>query len=183
MDLHIPPVVSFVLSMLFSVTAGFLMAEYGWHNGLLFLLVFVVVALTTYELREYKGSTVIPQLMPMFINTLVVVVVSALCSFAGICLGNGPTDFVLLAYYVVSMAAFGFLSTCVSVNNAAHAYQSNSASPLLTSLVVYAVAFIFGLIAVANDDGSQPFVVVGYVVFCVVLSFIMMMRASRVTMR
>ena len=179
MDVHIPPVVSFVLALLFSVTAGFFYADYGWHNGALFLLIVIVVALTTYELRVYRGSEAVSRLMPTFLNTLVITVVSIFGSFAGISLGNGSADLMLLVYYVVSIVAFGFLSTCLSVNNAVHASDDRFIGPLVMSLFIYVVAFVFGLIAVANDDSSQALVAVGYVVFCVVLSFILMGNASR----
>ena len=178
MDVHIPPVVSFVLALLFSVTAGFALASNGWHNGLLFLLMAVVIGLTTYEMRVYRGVEAVSRLAQMFLNTLVIAVVSVFGSFAGISLGNGSTDLSFLVYYVVSVVVFGFFSTCLSVNNAVVAGNGRELG-LFTSLLLYLVMFVFGLIAVANTDGPQTVVAIGYVVFGVVLSFLLMARASR----
>ena len=173
---YFSPVTSFILSMLFSITAGFLYADYGWHNGFLFLLVCIDIALLTYTLREYQGTEAVSRLMPMVMNVLVLAVVSVLCAFAGISLGDGSWDAASMAVYFVSVMGFGFMSVCLSVHNAVTYDDARFAGPLLTSLVVYGIMVIFGLIAVADDSGSQLLVAAGYVAACVIVGFLFMWR-------
>ena len=168
-----------VLSLLLSVTVGFFRAEYGFHNGLLFLVMFVLIGLTTYELRDYKGTEVIPHFMPTFITVALAGVVSIFSAYAGISLGNGFIDLSELACYAVAVIAAVFLSTSISVYNAIRAYDELFLGPLFTSLVIYAAAFIFGLVAVAEDTDSQLVISAGYAVFCLVVSILLIYNGSR----
>lgn len=168
-----------VLSLLLSVTVGFFRAEYGFHNGLLFLVMFVIIGLTTYELRDFKGTEVIPYFMPTFLTTLAASVVSIFSAYAGISLGNGYLDFGELACYAIAVVAAGFLSTSISVYNAIRAYDDLFLGPTVTSVIIYAAAFIFGLVAVAEDTGSQIMIAAGYAVFCFVVSVLLIYNGSR----
>jgi len=168
-----------VLTMLVSVAAGFFRADYGWHNGLLFLLMFILIGLSTFELRRYQGSEAIPYFMPAFLSTAVAVLVCILCGFAGISLGNGHWDFESLVCFAVSLLATGFLSASLSVSNAVRAANGSLLGPTFISLVVYAVALIFGLNAVADDTGEQFITAAAYCVFCIIASFLLIFTASR----
>ena len=172
------PVTAFILALLFSITAGFLYADYGWHNGFMFLLIGIDIGLMTYTLREYQGTEAVSRLMPMVMNVLIVTVISVLCGFAGISLGNGSWDAGSLAAYAVCAIAFGFASVCLSVHNAVTYDEARFAGPLITSLIVYAIVMVVGLVAVADDAGSQLMVTAGYAVLCIVIGFLFMWRSS-----
>ncbi len=172
------PVMSFILSMLFSITAGFLYSDYGWHNGFMFLLIGIDIALLTYTLREYSGTEAVSRLMPMFMNVIVIAVVSVLCGVAGISLGNGSWNAGDLAVYFVAVLAFGFVSVCLSVYNAVTFEDARFAGPLLTAVIVYFIVMVFGLVAVANDSDSQMLVIAAYAVVAFVIGFLFMWRSS-----
>lgn len=178
MRLFLTPLMAFVLSMLFSITAGFLYAGYGYHNGFLFLLVCIIVGFLSYTLREYRGMEAVTRLMPMVINVLVIAIVSVLCAFAGISLGNGSWDATALLCYFLAVMSFGFAAVCVAVYNAVTADDGGFAGPAMISLIVYGIMFIVGLIAVANDSGSELIVAAGYTVFGLLVGFAFMYRAS-----
>jgi hypothetical protein len=173
------PLMAFVLTMLFSITAGFLYANYGWHNGFLFMLVVVIISFLSYTLREYRGTEAVTRLMPMVMNILVIAVVSVLCAFAGISLGNGAWDATSLLCYFLAVMSFGFAAVCVSVYNAVTADDGGFVGPTLTAIIVLAITFIIGLIVVADDQSNQLLVTLGYVAFGVVMGFLFMWRASR----
>ncbi len=173
------PVVSFILSMLFSITAGFLYADYGWHNGFMYLLIGIDIALLTYTLRDYRGSEAVSRLMPMMFNIVILAAVSVLCGIAGISLGDGSWDGISLAVYVVAVIGFGFVSVCLSVFNAVTYDDARFAGPLLTSVFIYIVMMILGLVTVANDSDSQLSVTAAFVVFSFFVGFLFMWRASR----
>ena len=172
------PLFAFILALLFSISAGFLYADYGWHNGLMFLLIGIDIGLLTYTLREYQGVEAVTRFMPMLINVAVILVVSVFSGFAGISLGNGSWDATSLAAYAVSVVAFGFVAVSVSVYNAVTYDDARFVGPLITSLIVYAIVIIFGLVAIADDAGSQLIVAAGYAVFSLVVGFFFMWRSS-----
>ena len=173
------PLMAFVLTMLFSITAGFLYANYGWHNGFLFLLVCIIIGFFSYTLREYRGMEAVTRLMPMVMNILVIAVVSVLCAFAGISLGNGAWESTSLLCYFLAVMSFGFASVCVSVYNAVTVDDGGFAGPAITALIVYGIMFIIGLVAVADDQSTQLLVALGYLVLGVLIGFVFMWRASR----
>jgi hypothetical protein len=129
-------------------------------------------------LREYQGVEAVTRFMPMLINVAVILVVSVFSGFAGISLGNGSWDATSLAAYAVSVVAFGFVAVSVSVYNAVTYDDARFVGPLITSLIVYAIVMIFGLVAIADDAGSQLIVAAGYAVFSLVVGFFFMWRSS-----
>lgn len=170
--------VSLVLSMLVSVTAGFAYPSYGWHNGLMFLLMFAVIVLSVQKIKSMPGPTAVAGLIPLYMEILAAVVVSALCGFVGIHLGGGEQNFADLAYYVLSVALVGFVAVCASVNYAVRAKDA-LVSPVFKQVAVYAVAFVAGLIAVAVDSESHLAAAVVCAVICAVLSVWLISGASK----
>lgn len=167
-----------VLSMLLSITAGLVYATYGWHNGLLFLLMFVVMLLSSQKIKNLSGPTAVAGLIPTYLEMVAATVVSVLCAYAGIHLGGGSQDFGALAYYAVTILLFGFLTVCVSVNHAVLA-GDGLVSPVFKQFVIYFLAFVLGLAAVGIDSSSQYVAVIVDAVFTVVVSVLMIRSASK----
>lgn len=176
MDFSFKPAIAFVVALLLSITAGFVYPAQGMHNGLLFLVACIVIGLSTYELRYEKGPSAVTLLMPTFVTTVVIAVITTLCGFAGSSLGHGPgLDITAMLVYLASVAMFGFVSTCVSVQRAVSQQDSRGLGSIVPVLVVYVIVFVLGLMTV-TDVQHTVLVPIAYFIVSAVIAFFMMFR-------
>lgn len=177
MNFSFRPPVAFVAALLLSVTAGFVYPAQGMHNGLLFLVACIVIGLSTFELRYEKGPSAVSLLMPTFITTAVIAVISTLCGFAGSSLGHGPSlDVGAMLMYLAAVVMFGFVSTCISVQKAVSQKEEGGGFlSLLPVLVVYAVVFVLGLVTVTDSEHSV-WIIAAYFAVSLAAAFFMMYR-------
>lgn len=143
--------VALVAALLLSITAGFAYPSQGMNNGLLFLVACIVICLSTFGLRSERGPSAVALMMPAFLVTAAIAVVSALCGYAGSSLGQGPGfDAAAFAVYLAVTVVFGFVSTCISVRGAVSDREVRSIGSVLPAAVIYAAVFVLGIAVVAD---------------------------------
>lgn len=168
-----------VLSTALSLISGYFRAEFGWHNGLSFLIMFVLLSILSRVPSGYGKLNSVQMFGPVLFGVILAAALSTVATACGIVGAGEDLGYGGAVLYFIAIAACGFALAGVNLFIAAREGVEPTLGPNILRGIISFLLFIIGLIAIAADGDNQDLMTASYAGFCAFVGFVFMWRSTR----